>query len=84
MSRCRITTAENRHDSLAFAPREALQGQYLDTSREAFGTALEVSAHSLAVLAKAAAPGTVPPPESIVRLETAANVLNNRRLPVST
>jgi enoyl-[acyl-carrier protein] reductase I len=42
--------------SLAFAPREALQGQYVDTSRDAFGIALEVSAHSLAVLAKAAAP----------------------------
>jgi enoyl-[acyl-carrier protein] reductase I len=42
--------------SLAFAPKEALQGQYLDTSREAFGTALEVSAHSLAALARAAAP----------------------------
>jgi enoyl-[acyl-carrier protein] reductase I len=42
--------------SLAFAPKEALQGAYMDTSREAFGTALEVSAHSLAALARPAAP----------------------------
>jgi enoyl-[acyl-carrier protein] reductase I len=42
--------------SLAFAPREALDGQYLETSREAFGMALEISAHSLASLARAAAP----------------------------
>src|SRR5512143_2848172 len=30
--------------SIAFAPREALDGQYLDTSRDAFVTALEISA----------------------------------------
>ncbi|MBA3323274.1 MAG: enoyl-ACP reductase [Pyrinomonadaceae bacterium] len=42
--------------SLAFAPREALEGEYLDTSREAFLTALDISAYSLAVLARAAAP----------------------------
>jgi enoyl-[acyl-carrier protein] reductase I len=42
--------------SLAFAPREALEGTYLGTSREAFTTALEVSAHSLDVLATHAAP----------------------------
>ena len=42
--------------SLAFAPREALEGAYLDTSRDAFLTALEVSAYSLATLARAAAP----------------------------
>jgi enoyl-[acyl-carrier protein] reductase I len=42
--------------SLAFAPREALEGHYLDTSREAFGTALEISAHSLASLTRPAAP----------------------------
>lgn len=42
--------------SIAYAPREALDGQYLDTSRDAFGTALEVSAYSLVQLAKAAAP----------------------------
>jgi enoyl-[acyl-carrier protein] reductase I len=42
--------------SIAFAPREALEGEYLDTTREAFLTALEVSAYSLAQLAKAASP----------------------------
>ena len=42
--------------SIAFAPREALGGQFLDTSREAFVTALEISAFSLAQLARAAAP----------------------------
>ncbi len=42
--------------SIAFAPREALSGDYLDTSREAFLTALEISAYSLPQLARAAAP----------------------------
>ena len=42
--------------SIAFAPREALEGEFMDTSREAFLTALEVSAYSLAQLARAAAP----------------------------
>lgn len=42
--------------SIAFAPREALDGEYLDTSREAFLTALEISAYSLPQLARAAAP----------------------------
>jgi len=41
--------------SLAFAPREALEGTYAGTSREAFNTALEISAHSLSVLATPAA-----------------------------
>jgi len=42
--------------SIAFAPREELQGQFLDTSREGFKTALEVSAYSLVPLARRAAP----------------------------
>ena len=42
--------------SIAFAPREALEGEYLATTREAFLTALEISAYSLAQLARAAAP----------------------------
>jgi enoyl-[acyl-carrier protein] reductase I len=42
--------------SIAFAPKEALEGEFLDTSRDAFLTALEVSAYSLAQLARAAAP----------------------------
>jgi enoyl-[acyl-carrier protein] reductase I len=42
--------------SIAYAPREALGGEYLDTSRDAFVTALEISAYSLPQLARAAAP----------------------------
>ncbi len=42
--------------SIAYAPREALGGEYLDTSREAFLTALEISAYSLVQLSRAAAP----------------------------
>ncbi|HEX8424226.1 MAG TPA: enoyl-ACP reductase [Pyrinomonadaceae bacterium] len=42
--------------SLAYAPREALEGDYVNTSLEAFQTALEISAYSLATLARAAAP----------------------------
>ncbi len=42
--------------SIAFAPREALEGDFLDTSREAFLNALEISAYSLPQLARAAAP----------------------------
>ena len=42
--------------SIAFAPRDALGGEYLDTSREAFLTALEISAYSLPQLARAGAP----------------------------
>ena len=42
--------------SIAFAPREALGGEYMDTSREAFLTALEISAYSLPQLARASAP----------------------------
>jgi len=42
--------------SIAFAPKEALEGEYVDTTREAFLTALEVSAYSLASLSRAAAP----------------------------
>jgi enoyl-[acyl-carrier protein] reductase I len=42
--------------SIAYAPPDALSGTYLDTSRDAFLTALEISAYSLAQLARAAAP----------------------------
>lgn len=42
--------------SIAFAPREALEGQFVSTTREAFLTALEVSAFSLTQLSLAAAP----------------------------
>jgi enoyl-[acyl-carrier protein] reductase I len=42
--------------SIAFAPREALEGEFLTTSREAFLTALEISAFSLPQMALAALP----------------------------
>src|SRR5690242_7795475 len=42
--------------SIAFAPREALEGQFLQTSREAFRVAHDVSAYSLVALARGAAP----------------------------
>jgi enoyl-[acyl-carrier protein] reductase I len=42
--------------SIAFAPREALEGDFLKTDREAFVTALEISAYSLTQLARAAEP----------------------------
>jgi enoyl-[acyl-carrier protein] reductase I len=42
--------------SIAFAPREALEGDFLKTDREAFVTALEISAYSLTQVARAAAP----------------------------
>ncbi len=42
--------------SVAFAPREALEGDFLDTSRDAFKVAHDVSAYSLIALARGAAP----------------------------
>jgi enoyl-[acyl-carrier protein] reductase I len=43
--------------SIAFAPREALTGDYLDSlSREAFRTAHDISSYSFAALAKAGLP----------------------------
>jgi enoyl-[acyl-carrier protein] reductase I len=42
--------------SLAFAPREALEGEFVATTREAFMTALDISAYSLTEVARAAAP----------------------------
>jgi enoyl-[acyl-carrier protein] reductase I len=42
--------------SIAYAPREALDGQYLDTTREAYATALDISAYSLVQLSRAAVP----------------------------
>ena len=42
--------------SIAFAPREALEGDYVATTRDAFRTALEISAFSLNQVAFAAAP----------------------------
>ena len=42
--------------AVAFAPREALDGQFVATSREAFRVAHDVSAYSLAALANSAQP----------------------------
>ena len=38
--------------SVAFAPKEALEGNFLDTSREAFRIAHDISAYSLVALAR--------------------------------
>jgi enoyl-[acyl-carrier protein] reductase I len=55
-----ITTKFGRLDLLlhavAYAPREALDNEFVDTSREAFQIALDVSAFSLVALAHGAAP----------------------------
>ena len=42
--------------SVAFAPRDALEGEFVNTSREAFRVAHDVSAYSLVALARAATP----------------------------
>src|SRR5881296_3143299 len=42
--------------SVAFAPRDALEGDFVNTSREAFRVAHDVSAYSLVALARGAAP----------------------------
>ena len=55
--------------SIAFAPREALAGDYLDAiSREAFGVAHDISSYSLAALSKGARPLMQGRPGSIVTL----------------
>ncbi len=42
--------------SVAFAPKDALEGSFLNTSREAFRMAHDISAYSLVALARAAEP----------------------------
>lgn len=42
--------------SVAFAPKESLEGNFVDTTREAFATAHDISAYSLIALARGAAP----------------------------
>jgi len=42
--------------SVAYAPREALEGEFINTSREAFAMAHDISAYSLLGLAREAAP----------------------------
>src|SRR5947208_4695153 len=42
--------------SVAYAPREALEGEFINTSREAYRVAHDISAYSLVALARGAAP----------------------------
>lgn len=42
--------------SIAWAPREDMEGRFVDTSRGGFAAALEISAYSLIAIARAAAP----------------------------
>ncbi len=42
--------------SVAFAPREALEGEFINTPREGYRMALDISAYSLVALARSAAP----------------------------
>jgi enoyl-[acyl-carrier protein] reductase I len=42
--------------SLAFAPRESLDGRFVETTREAFGVALDISAYSLVAVTRPAEP----------------------------
>lgn len=42
--------------ALAFAPKDALENPYIETSREAFTTALSISAYSLVALSRALKP----------------------------
>ena len=42
--------------SVAYAPKDALEGEFVNTSREAFRIAHDVSAYSLVALSRAAAP----------------------------
>jgi enoyl-[acyl-carrier protein] reductase I len=42
--------------SVAYAPKDALEGEFVNTTREAFRVAHDVSAYSLVALARAAAP----------------------------
>ncbi len=42
--------------SVAFAPREELTGEFINTSRQGFATALDISAYSLVAVSRAALP----------------------------
>ena len=54
--------------AVAFANREDLEGRYVNTSREGFKMALDISAYSLVLLARHAAPLMQPNGGSIVTL----------------
>ncbi len=42
--------------SVAFAPKEALDGKFLDTTKEAFNTAMEISVFSLIEISQSLSP----------------------------
>jgi enoyl-[acyl-carrier protein] reductase I len=46
--------------SIAFAPAESFEGRFIDTSRQAFATALDISAYSMIAMARAAEPLMTP------------------------
>src|SRR5712671_5974489 len=56
----KVSGQTNRLDlllhSVAYAPKEALEGDFLSTTRDAFKTAHDISAYSLVALARAVAP----------------------------
>lgn len=54
--------------AVAFANREDLEGRYVNTSRDGFKMALDISAYSLVALSRAAAPLMAPNGGSIVTL----------------
>jgi enoyl-[acyl-carrier protein] reductase I len=54
--------------SLAFAGRDELKGRYVDTTREGFRLALDISAYSLVAMARCAEPLLAPRKGSIVTL----------------
>ena len=54
--------------SVAFANRQDLEGRFIDTSREGFRLALDISAYSLVALAKAAEPMLAESKGSIVTM----------------
>ena len=54
--RAKFGTLQLLLHSVAFAPKDALEGEFVNTSREAFRIAHDVSAYSLVALSRAAAP----------------------------
>jgi len=54
--------------SVAYAPREELEGDYVSTTREGFRTALDISVYSLVAIAQRAAPLLAPNKGSIVTM----------------
>lgn len=54
--------------SVAFAPREDLEGEFVDTSREGFRVALDISTYSLIALTRAALPSLEKRKGSVVAL----------------